>query len=209
MLKDELKNIISRIGKIEPSNLIETIACYLRASKTASSIFEKTKFTKQEEEQKLIHLINQNNFWLNDINFNNFFAEGAEQKVYLNEDGKSVLKTNDSIFYEYWLDYFNSLLLHNYFFPQTTYTLLGFTIINNNLFAVIQQPFIVISEETNLEQVKKFLLGNGFTLKKNNDYFNEELGIILEDLHDENVLTNNGVLFFIDTVFYIKDKFYK
>ena len=49
---------------------------------------------------------------------------------------------------------------------------------------------------------------NGFELKKNNDYFNNKIGIILEDLHDENVLTNNGVLFFIDTVFYIKDSFF-
>ena len=32
---------------------------------------------------------------------------------------------------------------------------------------------------------------------------NEELGIILEDLHDENVLTRNGLLYFIDTVFYL------
>jgi hypothetical protein len=34
------------------------------------------------------------------------------------------------------------------------------------------------------------------------------MGIILEDLHDENVLTYNGVLFFIDTVFYLTRQFY-
>ncbi|PBJ12185.1 hypothetical protein [Flavobacterium sp. ACN6] len=44
---------------------------------------------------------------------------------------------------------------------------------------------------------------------KNNDYYNPDLGIILEDLHDENVLTENGILQFIDTVFYIKDNFYE
>ena len=44
---------------------------------------------------------------------------------------------------------------------------------------------------------------NGFSCTKNNDYYNSELGIILEDLHDENVLTQNGMLYFIDTVFYI------
>ena len=44
------------------------------------------------------------------------------------------------------------------------------------------------------------------TLKntKNNDYFNPKLGIILEDLHDENVLTKSDILYFIDTVFYIE-----
>lgn len=45
---------------------------------------------------------------------------------------------------------------------------------------------------------------NGFVIKKNNDYFHNEIGIIIEDLHEENVLTCNNVLFFVDTVIYIK-----
>jgi len=47
------------------------------------------------------------------------------QKVYLNDDGLSVTKLNDSIFYETWTDYFNSPLLHNFFFPATSYELIG------------------------------------------------------------------------------------
>jgi len=55
--------------------------------------------------------------------------------------------------------------------------------------------------------VKSFLLHNGFKNTRNNDYFNPDLGIILEDLHDENVLTRNGILYFIDTVYYLTEKF--
>lgn len=44
---------------------------------------------------------------------------------------------------------------------------------------------------------------NGFTNIRRNDYYNKELGILLEDLHDENVLTHDNFLFFIDTVFYL------
>ena len=33
---------------------------------------------------------------------------------------------------------------------------------------------------------------NGFEVIRNNDYRNPELGIIIEDLHDENVLTRGG-----------------
>lgn len=44
---------------------------------------------------------------------------------------------------------------------------------------------------------------------KKNDYRNDFLGIILEDLHDENVLVNNNLLFYIDTVFYLTPKFYE
>jgi len=48
---------------------------------------------------------------------------------------------------------------------------------------------------------------NGFVLKRNNDYQSIKLGVILEDLHEENVLTQDGVLFFVDTVFYLMDGF--
>lgn len=35
-----------------------------------------------------------------------------------------------------------------------------------------------------------------------NNYYNKELGLILEDIHDENVIVKSNTLFFIDTVFY-------
>jgi hypothetical protein len=38
------------------------------------------------------------------------------------------------------------------------------------------------------------------------DYFNDEFDLKLEDMHDENVIANGDVLFFIDTVFYVMGK---
>ncbi len=52
-------------------------------------------------------------------------------------------------------------------------------------------------------------MANGFVHRKRNDYYHPELVIILEDLHDENVLTKEGALYFIDTVFYITPDFYQ
>lgn len=77
------------------------------------------------------------------------------------------------------------------------------------MYAVVVQEFIRSDQNTVLENVKKFLLENGFLNKKNNDYYHPELGIILEDLHDENVLTFENNLYFIDTVFYLTEQFYK
>lgn len=62
---------------------------------------------------------------------------------------------------------------------------------------------------TILKQVKDFLTKNGFQNNRNNDYINPQLGIILEDLHDENVLTKDDILYFIDTVFYLTAEFWK
>ncbi|MFN7273768.1 MAG: hypothetical protein ACK5VF_01660 [Bacteroidota bacterium] len=35
-----------------------------------------------------------------------FLASGAEQRVYLDQDSRFVYKLNDTIFYQFWLDYF-------------------------------------------------------------------------------------------------------
>ncbi|HSZ87701.1 MAG TPA: hypothetical protein VK787_16825 [Puia sp.] len=51
--------------------------------------------------------------------------------------------------------------------------------------------------------IKTFLTYNGFENVRRYDYYNKQLGLLLEDIHDENVLTDTSTLFFIDTVFYI------
>lgn len=138
----------------------------------------------------------------------NFISAGAEQKVYRFDDFH-VIKINDSIFYEYWLDYFNSLLIHNYFFQSTAYDFEGFKIIDDTLYAVVKQDFIEASEPTDMNAVKQFLEFNRFMNTRNNDYLNTELGLIFEDIHDENVLSKNKVFYFIDTIFYLTADFYR
>ncbi len=115
----------------------------------------------------------------------------------------TVLKLNDAIYYASWIDYLHNLLLNNLFFPDTAYQLLGFYKDLDIIYAVVEQPFVKATEQTDLNKVKEFMENNGFSNTKNHDYYNKELGLILEDLHDENVLTQNGMLYFIDTVFYI------
>lgn len=72
------------------------------------------------------------------------------------------------------------------------------------MYELVEQNYVEANQPTNLNLVKEFLSNNGFINTKNNDYYNPQLGLILEDLHDENVLTANDILYFIDTVFYIK-----
>jgi hypothetical protein len=208
-LKYELQNVISGVGDYSAENPIQAAAHHLRESQKAGGNIEKTKFTKEQETESLTTWITDNNFWFTGHDENRFIARGAEQRVYLHTDEQFVYKLNDSIFYEYWLDYFHSLLIHNFFFPQTSYQLIGFYVENNELYAVVKQPYISITEPTDIASVRQFLNENGFLLKKNNDYFNNDGCIILEDLHDENVLTQNDVLFFIDTVFYLTETFFE
>lgn len=208
-IKNELQNIITGNGQIGDKNLIKTIQDVLRRNEKSIQISSQNKLVKSEEEIFLKNIIEAEDLtYKEEISESNYISEGAEQKVYRLDD-KYVIKLNDTIFYASWKDYFNSLLIHNYFFNSTKYELLGFKIINKKIFAVVKQRFVKADETVDLEQVKSFLEFNNFRNVRNNDYQNDELGLIFEDLHDENVLINNGILYFIDTIFYLTDNFYK
>ncbi|WP_396162849.1 hypothetical protein [Flavobacterium sp.] len=201
-MNDEIQHILSGKSQVKHGDFIQTIISFLRRSEATSDLVKEDKHFKEKETKSLIEFIQLNNLWVENLNLENYISQGAEQKVYLKDD-KSVLKLNDSIYYTSWVDYLNNLLLNNYFFSDTAYQLLGFYKSDTILYAVVEQPFVKATEKTNLDLVKQFMLSNGFENTRNNDYINKNYGIILEDLHDENVLTQNGFLFFIDTVFYI------
>lgn len=206
-MKDEIHDVLSGKSEVRFGKTLQSISRYLAACASASGISKKEKHYKKEESKDLEIYISEKKLWLENIDFSQYVSEGAEQKVYL-KDNSHVVKLNDAIYYNCWEDYFHNLLLHNYFFPDTAYKFLGFTKQNETLYAVVKQIFVTITEHTDLSRVKEFLIANGFENTRNHDYFHSELGIILEDLHDENVLTRDGILYFIDTVFYLTDKFW-
>lgn len=78
-----------------------------------------------------------------------------------------------------------------------------FCLIEQTLYALVEQSFVKANQPTNLEEVKEFMISNGFENTRNHDYYNADLGIILEDFHMMKMY-KNGILYFIDTVFYIK-----
>ncbi len=204
-LKNDLRNIFSGESKIRFGATIQAIASYLSDGPQASTKITDSKQFKKQETERLKTYVSENNLW-REVDFTQYVSEGAEQKVYL-KDSEHVIKLNDAIYYSSWKDYLFNLLLHNYFFPDTAYNLLGFTESENIIYAVVEQSYVAITEPTDLNIVMKFLEQNGFQNNRNNDYYNPDLGIIIEDLHDENVLTRNGILYFIDTVFFVTKEF--
>lgn len=208
-IKNELQNILQGKSQVRNGELIQTISNYLRRSEKSSNLAKTDQYFKREETKRLVDFITTNNLWVKEIDLNLYISEGAEQKVYL-KDEDEVYKLNDSIYYISWVDYFDNLLLNNYFFPDTAYNLKGFFSDKEILYALVEQNYIKADMPTDLKNIKIILSNNGFINVRNNDYYNPDLGIILEDLHDENVLTSNEIPYFIDTVFYIKpDIFWK
>jgi len=204
----------SKIKNITTGNVIEgsTDTCtkirnYLctgfPTSTTIKTDFEGKLLIKKEQEALLEAFGKKNNLWLTTLPVQDtFFARGGEAMVYLDSDKRDVIKQNDAIYYATWLEFFNSLVLHNLIFPNTAYTFLGFTRSDDILYAILRQPYIESDAEVNIEDIKQHLEYNGFENHIRHDYRHIELGLLLEDMHDENVLVNTDILFFIDTVFY-------
>lgn len=204
--KDEINNIVSGISEVSYGANIQAAANYLRKGKGTGSSIGHSDSRKDREESLLRKHIGENNLWYS-ADLKSPFDCGFEQKVYL-FDKKYVIKTNNRVAFDSWEDYLNNLLLQNYFFPANAYELLGFKDENGKLLSVVKQLYVEETEGTNMELLKYFLLENGFESIRNNNYENFDLGITLNDLHDKNVLTENGVLQFIDTVFKIKHENY-
>jgi Serine/Threonine/Tyrosine Kinase found in polyvalent proteins len=190
-------------GQQDTATTIRNLLCAsYTTSRTVKKDFESKLLIKEKQTAFLIDYCKNNNLLLDSPVKEQFIARGGEAMVYLALDKRSVIKLNDAVYYATWLEFFNSVLLHNIFFPFTSYQFLGFTLVDNKLMAVLKQNFIISNELVDLADIKEFLEFNGFKNTKNQDYKNADLGLILEDMHDENVLRNADTLFFIDSVFY-------
>lgn len=81
---------------------------------------ERTAFgekVKPVQEATLRAFSIRKHLWVSENDFlakyqNRFIGSGAEQKVYLSEDGYDVLKVTWGRFHLTWLEYFNRLLFH-------------------------------------------------------------------------------------------------
>jgi hypothetical protein len=204
-MSDGISKIVQRFGGAAREGLITETFRFLERSTRDSGMAEGSYQTKERETEDIIDYCNEHKLWF-DLNlFSVYLDEGAEQKVFILDEQKKVIKLNDAIFYVNWTQYLESLIIHNLLFSPTSYELKGFIRINDILYAVVEQDYIESSEQTSLENIRNKMFENGFVIKKKNDFIHNELGLIIEDLHEENVLTFKGILFFIDTVIYLKN----
>ena len=208
----KLENIIKGIiieGAEDNCTTIRNLLCgRFSTSTTVKKDFEGKSIIKEKQVKFLKEYALENSLWIDEApDESSFLVRGGEAEVYFDANTKSVIKLNDGIYYATWFEFFNSIVIHNLLFSNTAYIFLGFIETENSLKAVLKQPFITSDDGVDLSDVKKLLAFNGFENRlrngiPTNNYYNRKLGIILEDIHDENVLVNSNMLFFIDTVFY-------
>jgi hypothetical protein len=205
--RQRIKNIVEGTlieGEADHCIAIRNSLCRSFAtSTTVKKDFESKAIIKKEQARFIEDYCDRHSLWCPSAPDEHLYlTRGGEARVYLHSDNRHVLKLNDGIYYATWLEFLNSIILHNILFENTAYSLLGFIKEEDVLLAALLQPFVISTEQTDLNDVREFLDFNGFKNVRRNDYMNAELGLILEDMHDENVLVNSNTLFFIDSVFY-------
>ncbi|HVY76197.1 MAG TPA: hypothetical protein VG890_15310 [Puia sp.] len=213
MLSDEIRTKLQDIvrgtclqGTADHCTAIRNILIQsFGANSTAKREFEGRSLIKEKQTEFLKNYAKNTGLWLSSLpQGSEYLTRGGEAKIYLAANKLNAIKVNDAVYYATWTEYFNSLILHNILFPNTNYSLLGFSESDGKLAAVLSQSFIE-GEQAKLEDIKAFLSFNGFENTKRQDYYNREFELVLEDMHDENVISRQGILFFIDTVFYIME----
>jgi phosphoribosylformylglycinamidine (FGAM) synthase-like enzyme/phosphoribosylformylglycinamidine (FGAM) synthase-like amidotransferase family enzyme len=135
---------------------------------------------------------------------------GAEQRVYFEEQECSVIKANNGNFHGNWLQYLERLHLHQFLFPETAYTFMGLLVEDSEISMVVRQPFAKASNDVagaTRDEVEVWMREHfGAFRYKNDDYYLPQLDLLIEDLHDENVLVseNRKALLVIDPVIYVR-----
>lgn len=132
--------------------------------------------------------------------YGDVYAEGGKAYVYLSPDGTKVVK-------EIGLDYYiepqlllDRIVLHNYLFPESKLTVTNFGKNDDGKFVVIaEQPFIQ-GEYVSQDEIKDFMESMGFEPynKRGTEFINKDKGIIVNDLHDENVIKTPNSYIVID-----------
>lgn len=123
---------------------------------------------------------------------------GNENDVHLSADGK-IYKINNLINDKDILSLLERIKLHNQYFPQTFYDLVGFTgIEGGSIFPVLQQEYVKSENEASLQDIEDHMSRMGFhKTEQEHAYTNGE--VTINDLRPRNVLKDlHGNIYVID-----------
>lgn len=132
---------------------------------------------------------------------------GAEHEVYFDPAVQRWFKRNNLIYHNTYLEYFHRLALHNFLFPEAPVCLEGFVTSDETLMPVLSQPNVRVDHGATHAVTERAMQLLGFERQQDDNYYSRSLGVLVEDLHDENVVIGeDGELYVIDPALYLDDR---
>jgi hypothetical protein len=127
---------------------------------------------------------------------------GSENDIYYDEKTGRIWKRNRiAVMHVSWTQFFDRLLLHNFYYPEAPLRLEGFVDHPNGLCPVLTQPDVHATRGAARPEVEIMMQTRGYRRKSCDDYSSRMLHV--EDLHDGNVLVDEtGELHVIDPVIF-------
>jgi hypothetical protein len=173
-----------------------------------------SKRVKPVEEKWLHHWAEQVGLMMDNKEFDRKWKQQgekgeAENNVYFDEESQRWFKRNNLSYHTTYLEFFYRLALHNSAFPEAPYALEGFVMNHGELQPVISQPHVRATKGASPVDVEQLMNNLGYSKipGTQHDYINQEKGIRVEDMHDENVLMDDdGNIFVVDPVIYLDDE---
>lgn len=166
-IRNKLENIVNGIVIEEQGDSCTTIRNILCSSFSTSTTvkkdFEGKSVIKEKQVEFLKQLSNKYNWWIQKF-ASKWPVSGRRwrgKSIFTLEQQKCY-KLNDGVYYATWLEFFNSIVIHNLLFPATAYTFLGFTEDGNILKVALKQSFIESDMTADLGAIKQLLSFNGF-----------------------------------------------
>ncbi len=122
--RSKIKNITAGViieGSQDNCTTVRNLLCAgFPTSTTVKKDFEGKAVIKEKQATLLEEYSSEKNLWVADLpGEDRYLTRGGEARVYLHVDNKNVIKLNDAVYYATWLEFLNSILLHNLIFKNT------------------------------------------------------------------------------------------
>lgn len=173
-----------------------------RENSSSQSNEGKSRETNAQKQSRLEQWAKENNLWIDNLdavlneNFGSPFEGGGEAVVYY--AGKNVVK---SISLDYYDDNpqlaLDRILFHNYLFPDTQLTDIGFGMDTDGTFNMLVSQLYIKGTAADRDEILQYAEDRGFNTTDGNAYYFK--GIKINDLNELNVIKDsNGILRVID-----------
>lgn len=173
-----------------------------------------SRIIKPIEAEHLLEWAKKSGVLLDNDEFNRRWEEDGrkgetENELYYDEASHRWFKRNNMFMHSTYLEFLHRMALHNYHFPEAPVKLEGFVMHEDTLMPVMSQPHVQAERGATKAEVVEYMKKLGFKHKTGVDFYNPETGVIVEDLHDENVLVNPEDpthMYIVDPIIFLDDE---